>query len=224
VLLHEALTGRSPWGRSRAESDPLRRHALGAPLLAEVTTEAPAGLEAVLQRLLAARPADRPLRAEDVRDQLRALGATASDAFCVGAHTNDAAEAELRGALIGALEGRPSALVLIAPDREPLEAFIDAWEGRLRRGALDARVNVLRAVVGRPSLGLTVSIARDVPQAEGSLSRALRRFVTTRESSCALAVATMATSTPPPWLAELRRTGAVQLVELGADTAQDPAS
>jgi hypothetical protein len=214
VLLYEALTGSSPWGPARAESNALRRHALAPPRLLEIARDVPADLDALLQALLAARPSDRPKSASVVRDRLRALLPHSSASPCETLLVPERADAALRLALYQALAARPRAVVLSSAERERLGAFIDAWEGRLRRGALDVSVVALSERPTGADVGLSVAIARDVARDGGGMVGAVGEFVQRRAGRCALAVATVTAAETPTWLRELERAGSVRHVRI----------
>jgi len=217
VLVFEALSGLSPWGRARNECDPLRRHALGAHSLSELVSGVPPGVDALLQRLLAPRPAARPSSAADVGRELRGLAAVAADEPAARRPLADEADATLRRALLSALDGRPAAVVLVGSDGPGLDALFDSWCQRVRRGALETRLRDLAHGLPATSEGFVIATAPRLSAAESSVTRALASFAGAWGATRSLAVATLVAAEPPPWLIDARNAGAVRIVAVDAE-------
>ncbi len=219
VLVFEALSGVSPWGRARNECDPLRRHALGAHSVSELMSGIPPDVDALLQRLLAPRPSARPSSAADVGRELRGLAAAAADEPATRRPLADEADAALRRALLSALDGRPAAVVLVGSDGPRLDALLDSWCQRVRRGALETRLRDLAHGLPATSEGFFIATAPRLSAAESSVTRALASFAGAWGATRSLAVATMVAAEPPQWLLDARNAGAVRIVAVDAAEA-----
>ncbi|MEY3015053.1 MAG: hypothetical protein RIT45_3788 [Pseudomonadota bacterium] len=115
VILFELLTGRPPF-ESEAPLSLLLAHVNDAPpAMAEVAPDVaiPADVEALVQRLLAKKPADRPESARALREELLALHDALPHAFD---HVVDQAEADALGVIT---QTAPTLQLLAAAETAP---------------------------------------------------------------------------------------------------------